>query len=101
MTGIVILLSDPTGEMSGMTLAHELGHFLGLYHAVDKALCTDLLDEFGGWLDPSSEEACYNLQLPEYTDRLMFPQTTDGTNIIMTEGEANIMRGHCSTSGGC
>jgi hypothetical protein len=101
MTGVVILLADLIGMITGETLAHELGHFLGLPHVIDVTVCSGLINDDNWWIDMSEEEACWALQTPDYTSRLMFPSTADGKNITMTGDEANTMRGHCSTRGGC
>ena len=97
MDGTVILLGDPTGIQTGLALAHELGHFLGLPHALDLARCVGLIDEASGWIDLSKERKCWDLQLPDYKARLMFPSTSTGVNTTMTADEANTMQGHCST----
>lgn len=101
MNGAVILLSDPKGMKTGKTLAHELGHFLSLPHALDLTLCTHLMDEVSWWIDLSKEKACWNLQQPAFIQRLMFPRIGIESDIVMTGDEANAIRGHCSTSDGC
>jgi hypothetical protein len=94
MTGSVVSLEDPLS--TGQTLAHELGHYLRLPHALD----------WGRFFTCTSEEVrpirdCYNDQVPEFGTNLMFPVTNTGNNVDLTAAQGDGMKRHPFMRGAC
>lgn len=95
MTGAVISLEDPA--LTGQTLAHELGHYLGVDHQLNWTTYYTCL-----WEDWRPQADCYNDQAPEFGTNLMFPVTAGGTNVDLTFEQGNKMKSKdCYIRGGC
>jgi hypothetical protein len=97
MSGSVAELQGRS-DSTGTTMAHEVGHYLGLHHVYDWQLvsqCLGLSSE-----DPIPEGtpafyACLASQPQHLKDRLMFPMGNINNALISKEGSR--MREYCLT----
>ncbi|MGE3510915.1 MAG: hypothetical protein AB7N65_18755 [Vicinamibacterales bacterium] len=91
MSGLVVSVSR-TPTTTGFTLAHELGHYLGLSHIGD--LSVDDLDQDDSGVVEEDEHAMF----PMANQNLMYP-VIRGSNL--TSGQGTTMREHCFVKSGC
>jgi Metallo-peptidase family M12 len=83
MNGSVIAI-ETIPDDTGFTLAHELGHYLGLSHVCELAA--------GGGCGSGTCQ-------PVHNNSLMHPCVPNGGNI--SSSEENTMKGHCFVKGAC
>lgn len=86
------LATQQEGEVAGDTLAHELGHFLGLYHTTEMNGATqDTIDDTPSCsFDP---ENWREIMRCATIDNIMFPSLTPVMTEI-TEGQCFVVRGY-------
>ena len=92
-TGLAVLISD-SSTATGATLAHEIGHYLGLEHI--SGLSAEDIDQNGDGIVEESE----NAQFPFERTNLMYPIVADGATQI-TPPQAAVMKQHCFMEHGC
>jgi hypothetical protein len=93
MTGVVVSFS-PVAANTGLTLAHEIGHYLGLDHIRD--LEVETLDADGDGIVEPQEHALF----PTEQLNLMYPINL-GTNLQLSPAQADTMKAHCFVKSGC
>jgi hypothetical protein len=90
-SGVVVKVSlDPdfSGNINGLVAAHEIGHFLGLWHTTERDGTTDLLSD-----TPRCSLETFTNNLLECPDRenLMFPMVFGGIGDL-SEAQAEVLR---------
>ena len=89
--------SDATGTILGFTLAHEFGHFLGLFHT---SQTNEEADSIIGFDPISDTDVCTNKQIrktgsidncPDRSN-LMFPYVDDNDDPDLSTGQGNVVR---------
>ena len=97
MSGSVAELQGQS-DRTGTTMAHEVGHYLGLHHVYDWQLVSDCLGLPPDWPIPEGTPAfyaCLDSQPQHLKDRLMFPKGRINNVLISKEGSR--MREYCLT----
>ena len=92
MTGVAVELSGAAATV-GVTLAHEIGHYLGLEHI--EGLSADDIDFDDDGIPEMAEVALF----PTLNDNLMFPVNAGGIEI--RSAQATAMKAHCLMKPGC
>ncbi len=94
LSGMALAVTDDTpGELDGLALLHEVGHFVGLTHTteLDGAAADPLADtpSCAGILDPNNPKT---LDRCPDKNNLMFP-TLVGSSISVSETQRSVFRG--------
>jgi reprolysin-like metallo-peptidase family M12B len=84
-TGVIVTLGSTSPDLTGQTLAHELGHYLGLSHVCEFA-------PGGSCLSGTCTTA--------HQSSLMFPCTMT-TAVTISDEEFRNMSDHCFVNAGC
>jgi len=90
MSGVMVDYDFGSANTAGHVTAHELGHYLGLFHTVESFGAHDIIDDTLECPQNGTDATCPD----EGADYLMHWKVLQGVFPVLTDGQGHVLRAH-------